>query len=89
MSWRQECTHTDQIREGVIPSAQGCEECLRTGDRWVHLRECLICGHIGCCDQSENKYLGCTSRPQGSAPLAGGHGERRLAAREEDLQEAQ
>jgi hypothetical protein len=52
MFWRQECTHTDQIREGVLPSAQGCEECLRNGGRWVHLRQCLICGHVGCCDQS-------------------------------------
>ena len=56
MFWRQECTHTDQIREGVVPSGQGCEECLTAGDRWVHLRECLICGHIGCCDESENKH---------------------------------
>jgi uncharacterized UBP type Zn finger protein len=56
MFWQQQCTHTDQIREGVVPSAQGCEECLRTGDTWMHLRECLICGHIGCCDQSENKH---------------------------------
>jgi uncharacterized UBP type Zn finger protein len=56
MFWRQRCTHTDQIREVVVPSAQGCEEYLRTGDEWVHLRECLICGHIGCCDQSENKH---------------------------------
>jgi len=56
MFWRQRCTHTDQIREGVVPSAQGCEECLRTGDAWVHLRECLTCGHIGCCDESENKH---------------------------------
>ena len=56
MFWRQECTHTDQIREGALPSAQGCEECLRNGDRWVHLRQCLICGHVGCCDQSENKH---------------------------------
>ena len=56
MFWRQRCTHTDQIREGVVPSAQGCEECLRTGDEWVHLRECLSCGHVGCCDESENKH---------------------------------
>jgi uncharacterized UBP type Zn finger protein len=56
MFWRHRCTHTDQIREDVIPSAEGCEECLRMGDEWVHLRECLICGHIGCCDQSENKH---------------------------------
>ena len=45
------CTHTDQIRD-VEPSAQGCEECLKTGDTWVHLRECLTCGHVGCCNAS-------------------------------------
>jgi uncharacterized UBP type Zn finger protein len=53
---RQKCEHTSQINEDVTPSAQGCEDCLKTGDRWVHLRECLICGHIGCCDQSPNKH---------------------------------
>ena len=49
------CTHLDQIRD-VTPSAQGCEECLAMGDAWVHLRECLICGHVGCCDSSKNKH---------------------------------
>jgi len=53
---RQHCEHTEQINEDIRPSAQGCEECLKTGGRWVHLRECLICGHIGCCDQSKNKH---------------------------------
>ena len=53
---RQQCSHTDQIREDVVPSAQGCEDCLRTGDTWVHLRECLSCGHVGCCDSSKNKH---------------------------------
>ena len=46
------CDHTDQINEDVTPSARGCEDCLRTGDSWVHLRQCLICGQVGCCDQS-------------------------------------
>ncbi len=50
------CTHLDQINDGVQPSAQGCEDCLRTGDRWVHLRECLVCGHVGCCDSSPNRH---------------------------------
>lgn len=50
-----ECRHIDQIRE-VTPSAQGCEECLKNGSRWVHLRICLICGHVGCCDQSPNRH---------------------------------
>ena len=49
------CNHTDQIR-AVEPSAQGCEECLQIGDTWVHLRECLTCGHVGCCDASKNKH---------------------------------
>lgn len=48
---QRECTHLDQIHD-VEPSAQGCEDCLRTGDTWVHLRECLVCGHVGCCDSS-------------------------------------
>src|SRR3712207_6779190 len=50
------CTHLDQIRADVTPSAQGCEECLKMGSRWVHLRECLVCGHVGCCDSSPNKH---------------------------------
>lgn len=49
------CTHLDQVRD-VTPSAQGCEECLRTGDWWVHLRLCRACGHVGCCDSSPNKH---------------------------------
>jgi hypothetical protein len=47
----QACTHLDQIRD-VTPSAEGCEDCLKIGGTWVHLRECLICGHVGCCDSS-------------------------------------
>ena len=49
--FQKQCTHVDQIRD-VEPSAQGCEECLQMGDTWVHLRECLICGRVGCCDSS-------------------------------------
>ena len=55
MFQRQRCSHTGQIRD-VEPSAQGCEDCLRMGDTWMHLRECLICGHVGCCDQSPNRH---------------------------------
>jgi Zn ribbon nucleic-acid-binding protein len=51
----QRCTHLDQIND-VRPTAQGCEECLQMGDTWVHLRECLTCGHVGCCDNSKNKH---------------------------------
>ena len=49
------CKHLDQIRH-VTPSADGCEECLKIGASWVHLRMCLICGHVGCCDSSPNKH---------------------------------
>ncbi len=50
-----ECTHLDQIKK-VKPHTNGCEECLKMGDRWVHLRLCLECGHVGCCDSSKNKH---------------------------------
>jgi uncharacterized UBP type Zn finger protein len=49
------CSHFDQIRN-VEPHANGCEDCLKIGDTWVHLRLCLTCGHVGCCDQSKNKH---------------------------------
>ena len=49
------CPHFDQIRP-VTPRANGCEECLTMGERWVHLRLCLTCGHVGCCDDSKNKH---------------------------------
>ena len=50
-----ECVHIAQIKE-VTPSANGCEDCLKTGDGWVHLRLCENCGHVGCCDSSKNKH---------------------------------
>jgi uncharacterized UBP type Zn finger protein len=49
------CKHLAQIQD-VTPSAQGCEDCLRTGGTWVHLRLCLSCGHVGCCDNSPGKH---------------------------------
>jgi uncharacterized UBP type Zn finger protein len=49
------CTHVTLIQE-VRPSADGCEDCLKSGDWWVHLRMCLICGHVGCCDNSTNQH---------------------------------
>ncbi len=49
------CTHIAGIRD-VTPSALGCEECLKTGSVWLHLRICRTCGHVGCCDDSPNKH---------------------------------
>jgi len=50
-----ECTHA-AANNRVTPSAVGCEDCLATGDRWIHLRLCMTCGHVGCCDSSKNRH---------------------------------
>jgi hypothetical protein len=51
------CTHLDQIRyQEIEGEIAGCEECLATGGRWVHLRMCQICGRILCCDSSPNRH---------------------------------
>jgi hypothetical protein len=49
------CTHLDQAKD-VTPSGNGCVECLAAGGRWVHLRLCMTCGHVGCCDSSPSKH---------------------------------
>lgn len=49
------CKHFNRLHP-VTPSAQGCEDCLKIGASWVHLRMCLVCGHVGCCDSSPNKH---------------------------------
>ncbi len=49
------CSHLGEIRD-VYPSAAGCEDCLRSGSRWVQLRACMSCGHVGCCDSSPNRH---------------------------------
>lgn len=51
------CAHLDDADPAVPPSdADGCHECLQTGERWVHLRLCAVCGHVGCCDSSPNRH---------------------------------
>ena len=49
------CSHTDQILD-VSPASEGCEQCIALGDTWVHLRTCMTCGQVGCCDSSKNKH---------------------------------
>jgi uncharacterized UBP type Zn finger protein len=52
-----ECTHLDSVEILQLPDPiLGCEECLKTGMQWVHLRMCQQCGHIGCCDNSPGKH---------------------------------
>ena len=51
------CAHVGEIREDVEPrTPEGCEECLQSGSRWVHLRTCQSCGKTLCCDSSPNKH---------------------------------
>jgi len=62
----QTCTHLDTIehtegREGV----EGCEECLKIGATWVHLRRCAQCGKVGCCDSSPNRHATAHHRESG------------------------
>lgn len=51
------CEHASEVRiHKVARPGPGCEECLASGGRWVHLRACLTCGHVGCCDSSPNRH---------------------------------
>jgi uncharacterized UBP type Zn finger protein len=52
----QQCKHLSHVHAVEPKTPDGCEECLATGDEWVHLRLCLECGHVGCCDDSPNTH---------------------------------
>ena len=51
----QVCEHLEEAKDFQV-GRRVCEECVKMGDRWVHLRICLMCGHVGCCDSSKNKH---------------------------------
>lgn len=50
------CAHISAATDHEPKTPEGCEECLTLGDEWVHLRLCLTCGRVGCCDDSPNKH---------------------------------
>lgn len=50
------CPHLDDIRPITPGSRDSCQDCVPLGDTWVHLRVCLVCGHVGCCDNSKNRH---------------------------------
>jgi uncharacterized UBP type Zn finger protein len=52
----ERCTHLSDIGDPGARTPEGCEECLQMGSDWVHLRLCLTCGHVGCCDNSPNRH---------------------------------
>jgi uncharacterized UBP type Zn finger protein len=59
------CTHLDRIELRELPDTiAGCEDCLATGGRWVHLRMCQTCGRIGCCDSSPNRHASAHARSE-------------------------
>jgi uncharacterized UBP type Zn finger protein len=50
------CSHLKEVRQVTPRTPEGCEECLKIGQSWVHLRLCMECGHVGCCDSSIGKH---------------------------------
>jgi len=50
------CTHLGEIHDVKPRTPDGCEECLKSGSDWVHMRLCTSCGHVGCCDNSPNRH---------------------------------
>jgi hypothetical protein len=60
------CTHLGDVELRELPaSVDGCEECLRDGGKWLHLRICLTCGHVGCCDSSPSRHATAHSHDSG------------------------
>jgi uncharacterized UBP type Zn finger protein len=53
---RGQCEHIKEVDPSIPGNTKGCEECEKMGSNWVHLRLCLTCGHVGCCDDSPNKH---------------------------------
>jgi uncharacterized UBP type Zn finger protein len=50
------CSHVDQLHDDVVPSSRRCEACVESASLWVHLRMCLTCGEVGCCDSSPEAH---------------------------------
>jgi uncharacterized UBP type Zn finger protein len=60
------CTHLEQVQITRLPeSVEGCEECLKMGGKWLHLRICLECGQVGCCDSSPNRHASAHAHASG------------------------
>ncbi|MFD7239113.1 UBP-type zinc finger domain-containing protein [Streptomyces syringium] len=67
---QRDCAHLGEVREVTPSSTEGCEDCLRTGGSWLHLRECLACGHVGCCDSSPNRHASAHARGESGHDVA-------------------
>ena len=75
----QTCNHIDAISTVKQPKRRECQECIKTGDTWVHLRTCQECGGTYCCDNSPNRHATKHARATGHAVIASAEpGERWL-----------
>jgi Zn-finger in ubiquitin-hydrolases and other protein len=59
------CTHLDQIQVEKPEEFAGCEDCLKIGGTWLHLRVCRTCGHVACCDSSPNQHASAHAESSG------------------------
>lgn len=50
------CNHFAELDQAATPTSTVCDRCIAMGDTWVHLRYCLVCGMVGCCDNSKNRH---------------------------------
>jgi len=73
------CAHIEEI-QSVVPARQhACEECVKTGSKWLHLRTCQTCGATLCCDSSPNRHASHHARASGHPVIASAEpGERWL-----------
>jgi hypothetical protein len=66
----QSCSHLGQVKLAELPAeVAGCEDCLREGSKWLHLRICLTCGHVGCCDDSPRRHASAHAAEHADHPL--------------------
>jgi hypothetical protein len=73
------CAHIDAISSITSPKHRACEECVKTGSRWMHLRTCQTCGSTLCCDSSPNQHASKHARASGHPVIASAEqGERWL-----------
>jgi hypothetical protein len=73
------CAHIEAVSEVKPPLRHECEGCVKTGDRWVHLRTCQTCGRTLCCDSSPNRHASAHARSSGHPVIASAEpGERWL-----------
>jgi len=79
MATKSSCSHMSDIENIKQPKAYECEECVKTGDTWVHLRTCQTCGVTLCCDSSPNRHATRHAQASGHPVIASAErGERWL-----------